>query len=161
MADVVRPVREDVTPTFIYLLIVTTIGPLLFGYHLVCAPPDNASLTAQAELNAPQEVLTCRTTTFSPTAFMSPLPRCIPMTEFQIGLVSSIFTVGGLLGALVAGQAVYKVWPAQGHALHNCCVYTRASCRSFGCAGLAHGSWPLHIWTWCWIRSRRRTHLHL
>jgi len=27
---------RDLTPYFIYVLIISTIGPLLFGFHLVC-----------------------------------------------------------------------------------------------------------------------------
>jgi len=33
----------------------------------------------------------------------APLPQCIPMNPAQIGLVSSIFTLGGLVGALAVG----------------------------------------------------------
>jgi MFS family permease len=77
----------------------------------------------QAELNAPQDVLTCTTrriditsplfpahaSTYSSTSLASSsanevkLPQCIPMTPAQFGLVSSIFTLGGLIGALSAG----------------------------------------------------------
>ncbi|KXT04011.1 hypothetical protein AC578_9281 [Pseudocercospora eumusae] len=95
------------TPTFVYLLLTATLGPLLFGYHL-------------AELNAPEEVIRClkndiqastlkdriksafgksSTTAAADTA----LPQCIPMNPTQFGLVSSFFTLGGLLGALSAG----------------------------------------------------------
>ncbi|KAF2670221.1 hypothetical protein BT63DRAFT_432617 [Microthyrium microscopicum] len=61
---------RDLTPYFLYLLFISTIGPLLFGYHL---------------------------------DLESTLPQCIPMTPAQLGMVSSIFTLGGLLGALAAG----------------------------------------------------------
>ncbi|KAK6365916.1 Bifunctional purine biosynthesis protein PurH [Exophiala oligosperma] len=83
---------EGLTPYFIYLLFVATLGPLLFGYHL-------------AELNAPQEVITCtkKSLTSSPSSSSS-LPQCIPMDSTQLGLVSSIFTLGGLLGALFSGS---------------------------------------------------------
>lgn len=37
------------------------------------------------------------------SASSSSLPQCIPMNATQIGLVSSIFTLGGLIGALAAG----------------------------------------------------------
>lgn len=35
---------KDLTPYFIYLLLVSTIGPLLFGYHLVCIYRVDAGL---------------------------------------------------------------------------------------------------------------------
>ena len=83
---------RDLTPIFLYLMFITTIGPLLFGYHL-------------AELNTPQDVITCkRKSIFEPdTTTQSKLPQCIPMTPAQIGAVQSVFTLGGLLGALAAG----------------------------------------------------------
>jgi MFS family permease len=80
------------TPFFIYTLLTSTLGTLLFGYHL-------------AELNAPQEVITCAKDGIrAANKFtVSALPQCIPMTPLSLGLVSSIYTLGGLLGALLAG----------------------------------------------------------
>lgn len=99
----------DLTPTFIYLLLTATLGPLLFGYHL-------------AELNAPQQVITCAEHAARPSALdrlklalgsgtaaaSSTLPQCIPMDPTQFGLVSSFFTLGGLLGALSAGPVTAR-----------------------------------------------------
>ncbi|OCT52889.1 Vacuolar protein sorting-associated protein 73 [Cladophialophora carrionii] len=81
---------QELTPYFIYLLLISTLGPLLFGYHL-------------AELNAPQAVITCSKKSINSLA-LSGLPQCIPMNAAQLGLVSSIFTLGGLIGALAAGS---------------------------------------------------------
>ncbi|KAK4982888.1 Bifunctional purine biosynthesis protein PurH [Elasticomyces elasticus] len=80
---------KDLTPYFIYLLFISTLGPALFGYHI-------------AELNAPQDVITCTKKSISTAASLN-LPQCIPMNPTEIGLVSSIFTLGGLIGALGAG----------------------------------------------------------
>lgn len=85
---------KDLTPYFIYLLLVSTIGPLLFGYHL-------------AELNAPQEVITCQKKAIGAQAVLQ-LPQCIPMNPTEFGLVSSLFTLGGLIGALGAGPVSAK-----------------------------------------------------
>ncbi|PSK36041.1 hypothetical protein B9Z65_5856 [Elsinoe australis] len=79
---------KDVTPYFLFVLLVATIGPFLFGYHL-------------SELNAPIAVITCRKR--ASTQVAASLPQCIPMTSAEVGLVSSIFTLGGLCGALGAG----------------------------------------------------------
>lgn len=97
---------SGMTPTFLYLLFTATLGPLLFGYHL-------------AELNAPQKVIACAVKALSPSAFdrfkhalgtstSNPasttfLPQCIPMDANRFGLVTSFFTLGGLVGALSAG----------------------------------------------------------
>ncbi|KAK2786141.1 hypothetical protein FQN53_006903 [Emmonsiellopsis sp. PD_33] len=84
-------IRSRVTPYLVFLIFVTTLGPLQFGYHL-------------AELNAPQEVITCEKKSITSDKYTSPnLPQCIPMNPFQFGIVSSNYTLGGLLGALMAG----------------------------------------------------------
>ncbi|KAL4878605.1 general substrate transporter [Aspergillus karnatakaensis] len=89
--------RSGVTPYLAYLVLITTLGPLQFGYHL-------------AELNAPQAVITCERKGIhaSASALSQGLPHCIPMNPSQFGLVSSIYTLGGLLGALLAGPVSTK-----------------------------------------------------
>jgi sugar porter (SP) family MFS transporter len=108
MSASTNPLR-GLTPYFTYTLLTATIGPLLFGYHL-------------AELNAPQDVITCQRESITSSTFarfytyfqdqhqdhattssLVHLPQCIPMNSIQFGLVSSFFTLGGLLGALAAG----------------------------------------------------------
>jgi sugar porter (SP) family MFS transporter len=84
---------SDLTPYFLYLLLTATLGPLLFGYHL-------------AELNAPAEVITCAKKSID--ASTAALSQCIPMNPSEFGLVSSSFTLGGLLGALSAGPLTTK-----------------------------------------------------
>ncbi|CEJ57428.1 Putative Permease of the major facilitator superfamily [Penicillium brasilianum] len=88
--------RSQVTPYLIYLVFIVTLGPLQFGYHL-------------AELNAPQAVVTCeKKSIHGSSAVVNGLPQCIPMNPSQFGLVSSIYTLGGLLGALLAGPVSTK-----------------------------------------------------
>lgn len=69
-------------------------------------------MSVQAALNAPQDVLTCRKKTITAATKMlskfpgraaPEIPDCIPMTEAAFATVSSIFTLGGLVGALAAG----------------------------------------------------------
>ncbi|EAW09921.1 putative MFS glucose transporter [Aspergillus clavatus NRRL 1] len=86
-----------ITAYLIYLVFVITLGPLQFGYHL-------------AELNAPQAVITCERKSIHSTSstWFKSLPQCIPMNASQFGLVSSIYTLGGLLGALLAGPVSTK-----------------------------------------------------
>ncbi|KAI1110300.1 general substrate transporter [Nemania sp. NC0429] len=107
-----RQYMRDISPYLLLLVFVSTLGPLQFGYHL-------------AELNAPQDVISCRVskssismrlatafgTWTSPsnsnrhatTAAVTALPGCIPMDDVQFAVVSSMFTLGGLAGALAAG----------------------------------------------------------
>ncbi|OJD14515.1 hypothetical protein AJ78_05129 [Emergomyces pasteurianus Ep9510] len=89
--------RATVTPYLVFIIFVTTLGPLQFGYHL-------------AELNAPKDVIMCERKSITSTgkATTSKIPQCIPMNEFQFGIVSSSYTLGGLLGALVSGPFATK-----------------------------------------------------
>ncbi|KAF2733921.1 hypothetical protein EJ04DRAFT_535135 [Polyplosphaeria fusca] len=79
---------RDLTAYFLYILFVATLGPLLFGFHL-------------AELNAPEDVIRCKRKSI--VAADASLPQCMPMTEIEWGAVGSLYTLGGLLGALSAG----------------------------------------------------------
>ncbi|KAK9793661.1 putative General substrate transporter [Seiridium cardinale] len=102
MASGFRQFVRDISPYLILLIVVSTLGPLQFGFHL-------------GELNAPQDVITCRKKSISSqlaTALASPrsddarisaLPDCIPMDNVHFAVVSSTFTIGGLIGALGAG----------------------------------------------------------
>ncbi|KAH8807998.1 general substrate transporter [Xylogone sp. PMI_703] len=90
-ASGLRQCLRDVTFYLVSIIAVSTLGSLLFGFHL-------------AELNAPQDVLTCKThAVSSPSDTLSKFPQCIPMTEAEFAAISSIYTLGGLLGALCAG----------------------------------------------------------
>ncbi|KAI0017419.1 general substrate transporter [Xylariomycetidae sp. FL0641] len=100
--NALRQCIRDVSPYLIFLVAVSTLGPLQYGFHL-------------AELNAPQDVISCRVRQSLPSvvtdfasrnsveASSSTLPDCIPMDEPQFAVVSSMFTLGGLFGALAGG----------------------------------------------------------
>jgi MFS family permease len=62
---------------------------------------------SQAELNAPEVVIRCEKKSITSNTFLS-LPQCIPMNAAQFGLVSSIFTLGGFLGAVSSGHVLTK-----------------------------------------------------
>ncbi|KAI1767137.1 general substrate transporter, partial [Hypoxylon sp. FL1150] len=106
-----RQCIRDVSPYLILLVAISTLGPLQFGFHL-------------AELNAPQDVVSCRVRQYhsvssrlsaafsyvssaasrsDQVATSSALPDCIPMEDAQFAVVSSMFTLGGLIGALGSG----------------------------------------------------------
>lgn len=66
-------------------------------------------LTAlQAELNAPQYVITCEKESVGASVILGGLPRCIQMNTGQFAVVSSIYTLGGLVGALSGGPSCNK-----------------------------------------------------
>ncbi|KIY45718.1 general substrate transporter [Fistulina hepatica ATCC 64428] len=66
-----------------------------YGYHI-------------SALNQIQAVLSCRN--IDPLAFPMQygLPRCIPMNDFTFSVVTSMFTVGGLVGSMLSGTAMEK-----------------------------------------------------
>ncbi|KHN94852.1 General substrate transporter [Metarhizium album ARSEF 1941] len=106
----IRQCLHDITAYLIVLIGVATLASLQFGFHL-------------AELNAPQDVITCQKKSISTASRVAGwiketagktegssgwLPDCIPMSEAAFATVSSIFTVGGLAGALAAGPFASK-----------------------------------------------------
>ncbi|KAI9708285.1 MAG: hypothetical protein M1828_003007 [Chrysothrix sp. TS-e1954] len=95
MAEQSGSLSRDLSPYFVYALLAATLGPLQFGFHL-------------AELNAPEEVVRCLKSTRGSGRSTTSLPQCIPMDSFAFGLVSSIFTLGGLIGALTSGPIAAK-----------------------------------------------------
>lgn len=91
------------TPYLSFLLLSVSIGSLLFGFHL-------------AELNAPQDVITCKRDSIRAslerldgTESTPLLPHCIPMTALELGIVTSTLTLGGFLGSVFAGSYSTRV----------------------------------------------------
>ncbi|QSZ33008.1 hypothetical protein DSL72_002593 [Monilinia vaccinii-corymbosi] len=85
-----RQCIQDITLYLLLLIFISTLGPLQFGFHL-------------AELNAPQDAITCKKQGVTGPKVDSGLPQCIPMTETEFAALSSLFVIGGLLGALGSG----------------------------------------------------------
>ena len=104
-----RSLIRDTTGYLAYLLLITTLGPFQFGFHLVLSLStrfDCKLIFPQAELNAPQDVLTCKEKkSVHDSSLSSFLPQCIPMNITQFSVVTSVFTLGGLIGALAAGPS--------------------------------------------------------
>ena len=61
----------------------------------------------QGELNAPAKVIKCEVEKIVTISSIG-LPQCIPMAPSTWGVVQSIFTIGGLVGALAIGPASSK-----------------------------------------------------
>lgn len=61
------------------------------GYHL-------------SELNFPVASLTCINPAFPPP---SRLPLCLGLDTYRYGLVTAIFTAGGLVGSLMSGYVIH------------------------------------------------------
>ncbi|KAL3236172.1 Vvs1p RNJ42_02064 [Nakaseomyces bracarensis] len=97
--------KHEITSPLILAVFVACMGSIQYGYHI-------------AELNAPQQVMTCNDTKYpngDPTFSYDDsvfgnigLKQCIPMTTEQFGIVTSVFSVGGLFGSYIAGQLSVK-----------------------------------------------------
>lgn len=79
------------TKTLIIATAVACMGSLQYGYHI-------------AELNAPQQVMTCNST----HSFDGQYADCIELSNQQFGIITAIFSIGGLCGSLVAGRFADK-----------------------------------------------------
>ncbi|KAK5773709.1 Vvs1p PWA37_004993 [Arxiozyma heterogenica] len=79
------------TKTLIIATTVACMGSLQYGYHI-------------AELNAPQQVMTCNNT----HSFNGQYADCIELSNQQFGIITAIFSIGGLCGSLVAGRFADK-----------------------------------------------------
>lgn len=73
-------------------------------------PPPHLTLliTSQSELNAPRDILTCKQRSVAEdlrSRLYANLPQCIAMNEAEFASLSSIFVVGGLIGAVSSSPA--------------------------------------------------------
>lgn len=89
----------QVTPHLLLTIVVACLGSLQYGYHM-------------GELNAPEDYITCQVE-LDPNYVETFLRRlglaqCVPLTDTQYGLVTSVFTIGGLLGSFFAGSFADK-----------------------------------------------------
>ncbi|KIN06840.1 hypothetical protein OIDMADRAFT_36611 [Oidiodendron maius Zn] len=91
----VRQRIRDINFYLILIIFISTLGPLQFGFHL-------------SELNAPRDILTCKQRSVAEDLRSRPyanLPQCIAMNEAEFASLSSIFVVGGLIGAVSSSPA--------------------------------------------------------
>ncbi|RDL38932.1 Glucose transporter [Venustampulla echinocandica] len=65
------------------------------------AAPEDGGF--ESELNAPKGVITCAAKSAAEADSNYKLPQCFPMSEAEFASLTSMFVLGGLLGALVSG----------------------------------------------------------
>lgn len=107
---------KELTPKLIANVAIICIGSLQFGYHM-------------AELNSPESVISCRILKPNPLVRYADswfgshgFEKCIPMTPEQVGTITSIFSLGGLLGSFLVGGIADKIGRKRTGLLH-CCIY--------------------------------------
>lgn len=100
------------TARLIVAVCVICLGSLQFGYHM-------------AELNSPEAILSCRISTPGDVPYESSffgrrgLVECIPLTSEQVGLVTSIFSIGGLVGSIYVGTVADAIGRRKTALLHS------------------------------------------
>ncbi|AJR82453.1 Vps73p [Saccharomyces cerevisiae YJM1573] len=109
-----RQNKHKITKALCYAIIVASIGSIQFGYHL-------------SELNAPQQVLSCSEFDIPMEGY--PYDRtwlgkrgykqCIPLNDEQIGIVTSVFCIGGILGSYFA-TSLANIYGRKFSSLINC-----------------------------------------
>lgn len=107
--------KSQLTPRLLTTVSIICLGSLQFGYHM-------------SELNSPESIISCRATKpgsvpyeqsfFGARGFV----RCIPLSAEQVGLVTSIFSIGGLIGSFYVGSVCDKLGRKKTCLLH-CLIY--------------------------------------
>lgn len=96
--------KPSLTKPLVLATLVACFGSIQYGYHM-------------SELNAPQQVLSCSRTVVPPGVDYpyehtwlgrNGFDKCVSLDDQQIGLVTSIFSLGGLAGSLYAGNLADK-----------------------------------------------------
>ncbi|KAK9379805.1 major facilitator superfamily domain-containing protein [Kockiozyma suomiensis] len=101
--------KSQVTARLVFHVAVICLGALQFGYHL-------------SELNAPEAYISCQIKyrdDFEGPYSTSALVDCIPMDANKIGLVNSMFSVGGFIGATMGGRGADR-FGRRGLTMINC-----------------------------------------
>lgn len=103
------------TTRLVATVAIVCLGALQFGYHM-------------AELNSPEAVLSCRVPRPGPTPYLQSwfgrhgFARCIPMLPQEVGTVTLVFLLGGLLGSFFVG-GVAERHGRRRTALWHCVVF--------------------------------------
>lgn len=105
----------SLTPSLLATVAIISLGSLQFGYHM-------------SELNSPEAVLTCKKSAPGLIPYKDTFlgrhgyARCISLTDEQFGLVTSIFSIGGLIGSFYVGTIADSIGRRRTALLH-CLVY--------------------------------------
>ncbi|RKF53065.1 putative metabolite transport protein [Golovinomyces cichoracearum] len=87
--------RSEITFVLVFSIIISTLCPFQYGLHL-------------AELNAPHDMIICETKPVTDKLVSSKnfqFLDCIQMTEAEFAFLTSVYILGGLIGAILAGPA--------------------------------------------------------
>lgn len=104
--------QSKLTGKLVLTVAVVCLGSLQFGYHM-------------SELNSPESILSCRVSVPGSVPYeqsffgLKGFRKCIKLTSEQVGLVTSIFSIGGLLGSFYVGTVADTIGRRKTALLHN------------------------------------------
>lgn len=104
--------RDSLTAKLIVTVGTVCLGSLQFGYHM-------------AEMNSPGAILSCKADVPGHVPYESSFlgrngfSPCIPLTSQQVGLATSIFSIGGLVGSFYVGTLADSIGRKKTALLHN------------------------------------------
>ncbi|KAG2199860.1 hypothetical protein INT46_009352 [Mucor plumbeus] len=90
--------RDRLKPFVVFCVVISALGALNNGFNT-------------SALNIPATSLThCPDVPFGTVTYYpnSPLPQCIPMSDWILGTATGMYAIGGLLGAMIAGWMAQK-----------------------------------------------------
>lgn len=111
---------SSLTPQLVGSIAIICLGSLQFGYHM-------------AELNSPEAVYSCKKSVPGNVPYDKSLfgshgfTRCIPLEPQQVGLVTSIFCIGGLIGSFYVGSIADKIGRRKTAFLHSLLYFIGSS----------------------------------
>lgn len=114
MSSTITP-KPQLTGRLVSTIAIICLGSLQFGYHM-------------AELNSPESIISCQTSRpgkvpYEESWFGShKFVECIPLSPENIGLITSIFSIGGLIGSFYIGTFADKLGRRKTSLLH-CAIY--------------------------------------
>lgn len=106
---------DVLTSKLVITVAIICLGSLQFGYHM-------------SELNSPEAIMSCKDTIpllvpYEDSFFgRRGFAQCIPLAPEQFGLVTSIFSIGGLIGSFYVGTVADSIGRRKTALLH-CCIY--------------------------------------
>lgn len=115
---------SKLTANLIASISIICLGSLQFGYHM-------------AELNSPESVMTCskdvkgggpyKDTWFGKHGYK----QCIEMENEQFGMVTSIFSIGGLIGSFYVGKIADTIGRKKTSLIHSILYFIGSGINSF------------------------------
>lgn len=114
----------SLSPQLIFTVAIVCLGLLQFGYHM-------------AELNSPESILSCRISKPGPVPYSDSwfgshgFKECIPLNALEVGLITSIFSIGGLVGSFYVGNVADAIGRKKTALVHLAIFFVGSTINAF------------------------------